>query len=356
MKTVFCFVGTLVLIVLFQTPAPAQLPDPSGEIAGQQSASQLPNTPMHPRPTKWGEPTKVGAAIYVLDVDTVDSANQSFSAGIYYAATWRDPSLAHAGPGPKVVPTSAVWTPRLGIVNQQQAWNALPSFVEVLPDGTVVLRQKTWGWFSQPFDLREFPLDRQKLTIHMVAAGLFESEVHMVPASGPHGRRSGIAETFSLPDFRVVDWMAEPRGYFPVKGEVGTAGFILELTVERIPNYYFWKLIVPLCLIVAMSWVPRWIDSKEVGTSIGIAATGFLTLVAYLFATAVLLPKVPYFTRIDQFILLSTLLVFFSLVQTVLHSYIAKHSTVARVERINYWSRPLYPISLLIVLTVSFAL
>lgn len=306
------------------------------------------------RPSKSGEPTRVGVGIYVLDVDAVDSANQNFAAGVFYAATWRDPKHAHEGPGPRVLPITSVWTPRLGFMNQQQAWNALPHYVEVFPSGDVVYRQKTWGWFSQPLDLREFPLDRQTLRLHLVASGLLESEVQIVALTAEHGRRSGIAESFSLPDFQIVDWRAEPEAFHPIKGEVGTAGFVMEITVQRIPNYYIWKLIVPLCLIVAMSWVPRWIHPTEVGTSIGIAATGFLTLVAYLFATAVLLPKVPYFTRIDQFILLSTLLVFLSLVQTVYNSYLAKRSTIARVEQINYWSRAIYPILLVIVLAVSF--
>lgn len=83
----------------------------------------------------------------------------------------------------------------------------------------------------------------------------------------------------------------------------------MEVKVVRQPDFYTWKIIVPLCLIVAMSWVPRWMDPKEIGTNLAISTTSFLTLVAYLFATTSLLPKVVYFTRIDGFILLSTFMV-----------------------------------------------
>ncbi|MFN2186434.1 MAG: hypothetical protein ACK2UU_20825, partial [Anaerolineae bacterium] len=90
----------------------------------------------------------------------------------------------------------------------------------------------------------------------------------------------------------------------------------MEVKVVRQPDFYTWKIIVPLCLIVAMSWVPRWMDPKEIGTNLAISTTSFLTLVAYLFATTSLLPKVVYFTRIDGFILLSTFMVFFGLAHT----------------------------------------
>jgi hypothetical protein len=44
------------------------------------------------------------------------------------------------------------------------------------------------------------------------------------------------------------------------------------------------KVILPLCLIVLMSWAPRWIDPGQIGTNVGISTAAFLTLVAYLFA------------------------------------------------------------------------
>lgn len=167
------------------------------------------------RPSAWGEPTDVRVMVYLIDVDAIDSANQNFSASVYYEARWKANILKHKGPGPKIVPITSVWTPRLTIINQQQVWNAFPSSVEIYPDGEIVYRQKSWGWFSQAFDLREFPLDQQVISIHLVAAGLLQTEVAMTPLLKAGGRRSGIAETFSLPDFKVVSWNAESRAYVP---------------------------------------------------------------------------------------------------------------------------------------------
>ena len=108
-----------------------------------------------------------------------------------------------------------------------------------------------------------------------------------------------------MPDFDVVSWNAQPAQYSPLAGEAGIAGYEMKIEVARQSNYYILKVIVPLCLIVIMSWLPRWIDPGQTGTNIGISTSAFLTLVAYLFAITVLLPRVSYVTRMDRFILLS---------------------------------------------------
>ena len=157
-----------------------------------------------------------------------------------------------------------------------------------------------------------------------------------------------------MPDFKVTEWRAEPRPYLPGGKPPGASGFILEIDIERLPDYYIWKTILPLCLIIMMSWVPRWLDPAEGGTSIGISTTAFLTLVAYLFAILVLLPKVAYLTRMDRFILISTILVFVGLVQTVATTYLARSGRIVLANQVNWVSRFIYPILLFLVLAVSF--
>lgn len=111
---------------------------------------------------------------------------------------------------------------------------------------------------------------------------------------------------------------------------------------------------MPLCLIVIMSWLPRWIDPEQAGTNIGISTSAFLTLVAYLFAINVLLPRVSYVTRMDRFILLSTLTVFAGLIQTVANTRLIRTGKKRRVASMDHWSRMVYPVLLAAVITYSF--
>lgn len=79
-------------------------------------------------------------------------------------------------------------------------------------------------------------------------------------------------------------------------------------------------------------------------------------VVAYLFAITVLLPRVPYVTRMDRFILLSTFLVFAGLIQTVANSVIMRRRKKELVERVDRWSRAVYPLLLVFVLVFSFSI
>ena len=308
------------------------------------------------RPTVWGEPTEVQIGIYIIDVDEVDSADQSFAASVYFQARWKNPFLRHKGPGPMNRGFSDVWNPRLIIIGQQMAWKSYPDSVEIQPDGTVIYRQRVWGRFSQPLDLRDFPFDQQTLSVQVVAAGLMEDHVKMVPLFTKAGRSSGIANRFSLPDFDVVSWDAASSPYYPGRETNGLAGYEMKINITRQPTFYILKVIIPLCLIVIMSWLPRWIDPEQSGTNIGISTSAFLTLVAYLFAITVLLPRVSYVTRIDRFILLSTLTVFAGLIQTVANTVMLKNEKKKWVERLDFLSRFLYPLLLAVVIVVSFVI
>ena len=52
------------------------------------------------------------------------------------------------------------------------------------------------------------------------------------------------------------------------------------------------RIILPLLLIVAMSWLVFWIDPELAGPQISIAVTSMLTLIAYRFMVGGMLPKI----------------------------------------------------------------
>ena len=73
-------------------------------------------------------------------------------------------------------------------------------------------------------------------------------------------------------------------------------------TAQRYTTNYVLKIILPLFMIVAMSWIVFWINPEQAGTQIGVATTSMLTLIAYRFMVGGTMPPVPYLTRMDYFI------------------------------------------------------
>ena len=58
----------------------------------------------------------------------------------------------------------------------------------------------------------------------------------------------------------------------------------------------------------------------------------------------------------DRSILMSSIMVFAGLLHTVLSTTLIRKEKVLLVERVNLWSRGIYPALLLVILVVSFPL
>ncbi len=126
--------------------------------------------------------------------------------------------------------------------------------------------------------------------------------------------------------------------------DLSLPGFSFSLKAERRVEYFIVKIILPLILIVAMSWIVFWIDPKESAIQISVAIRTMLTLIAYRFAVGAELPKVSYLTRLDFFILSATVLVFASLVEVIVTSTLAQREKLDLARHLDRWSRWLFPI------------
>lgn len=302
------------------------------------------------RPVAKEGPTPIFLSVYVLDIDEVRSADQSFKANLIYYARWRDPRLAHRGPGKLRRPLSEVWHPDLQIVSQQRVHPTFAELVEIAPDGEVLYRQRVWGSFSQPLDVRRFPFDRQTFTLHFVSEAYRPDEVRLVQDSQ---LGSGIADVLSVADWDIVRWGTRTEDYRTNPHSEPVAGFVFSFEAERRSGYFALKIILPLILIVAMSWAVFWLDPNEGGTQISVSITTILTLIAYQFSIGHEVPRVSYLTRLDMFTLGSTILIFGSLVEVMVTTVLAKRGKGDRALSIDRWSRWLFPSGFAVVLALT---
>ena len=180
-------------------------------------------------------PTEVEIAVVVLDVERIDDAMQGFSANVLFVARWSDPRLAHDGAGDEWLSLDDVWHPRLQVANLRQGSLTLPETVEVTPEGTVTYRQRLLGQFSQKFDLSDFPLDRQTLSIQLVAMGNLEDDVVFVAHPDIP---SGVVPDVAISDWEILESRAGNQAYQPMPGVAPRAGYVLEFDAKRFIGYY----------------------------------------------------------------------------------------------------------------------
>ena len=281
----------------------------------------------------------VYVSVVILDVDSISSANQSFTINYYAQFRWTDPELAHPGPGLIRRDLSEIPAPRFILLNQQKTWSSLINVVDISPEGEAIYRQRLWGDFSQPLHLQDFPFDQHTFELPIIGVGDIGEDVVLLPDPV---RPSFIAENLSVADWRIKESGAQSRE-IELMDEALVQGFVFSFRAERLFNHYVIKFIIPLILIVAMSWVVFWIDPTEAGSQLSVAVTAALTLIAYHIALAGKLPDIPYLTRMDLFLFCSTLLVFSALLEVVLTSRLARDGRLVLARRFDQVCRLLFP-------------
>jgi len=249
-------------------------------------------------------------------------------------------------------PLEQIWHPRVGIVNETNSVSRkMPDSVEVEPDGTVTYRQRYVGAFTQPLRLQSFPFDRQTFRVQLVAVRYQSNEVMFVPdqvwiQDGLKGA-GGISPSVTLPDWTIEKWELKPLVY-ALAPRHQYSSYAFDFTASRNVQHYILKVILPLILIVIMSWSVFWIDPVHSNSQISIAVTSMLTLIAYRFAVDTQLPRLPYMTRLDAFILTSTLLVFFSLIEVLITTILETSRRTGRAKKIDRYCRAIFPAMFLI--------
>lgn len=338
----------LALTLLAATPGAADETEPTA-------------SPLLERPDAGRGPTRVAVAMWLVDVERVDSATQSFTANVLVSLRWRDPRLADLdAPQERTFDLAKVWSPGLMFANAGVSLRpTLPEVVHVDPHGQVSYRQRMVGTFLQPLGLRDFPFDRQTLRLHLVSPTSRASELELVAdetwtATGLKDA-IGLAPALSLPDWRIVGSRAGEADY-ELTPRWLAAGYEVELEVTRASRYYVLKVLLPLLLIVLMSWSVFWLDpATSTGIQIGVSTTSMLTLIAYRFTIDTHVPRVPYLTRLDAFVLVSTVLVFLTLVVTVLTARLHLHGRDVTAKALDRACRYAFPLLLAVTVLVSLA-
>jgi len=288
---------------------------------------------------------------YVIDVQAISSSDQNFVANVFYRFLWNDPELAHDSDENIVRDLEDIWHPRIQIVNQQKLWETLPEQVDISPEGDVMYRQRVWGTFSEPLDLKEFPFDHQEFAVQFVVLAEHERTVQLVSDTQVP---SGIADRLTLADWKITGLRVNNEPFSAIPGQPPLSGFAVVLTGQRHVGYYLFKIILPLMLITVMSWLVFWIHPGQAGTKISVSVTSMLTLIAYRFMISGFLPSISYLTRLDILVLGSTLLVFATLLSAVATGSMAQREREAQAYQVDRGCRVVFPslYGVLVVLTM----
>jgi hypothetical protein len=199
-------------------------------------------------------------------------------------------------------------------------------------------------------NLRKFPLDRQIFSLSLFSVEYGEQEVQLVVDERATGRRNLL----NISAWTVASVKGEIRRQYLDATDRFASMYDFKISANRERHFYVWKIIVPLCLIVFMSFTVFWINPAHFGPQVGLSATSMLTLIAFTFATTNMVPALGYFTTLAEFIAGSTVLVFLALVQSLTTSYLVSLEKQALALRIDRVSRLVFPLGFAVLIVALF--
>jgi hypothetical protein len=243
---------------------------------------------------------------------------------------WKDPDPS--------ADLSKAWNPRLLPVGVRRPVEPSWQNLRREPDGHLTRVLRYTGSFSVQMQLREFPRDRHVLRVRFAVPQTSPEALRFVP-----GGMSNPEAGASIPDWNVdpASIRADPV-LLPEFG-IRLAAFSLEVPVRRRLSFAIWGVLLPLLCILLMAWSVFWFPQAHFGTKISISTTAVLTLIAYRFVFATMVPKLPYLTRMDEFMVGATLLVFGAFVKMVAESILIgrkQEDAAGRLDRRLRWVFP----------------
>ncbi|MCB0686534.1 MAG: hypothetical protein KDC53_08415 [Saprospiraceae bacterium] len=280
----------------------------------------------------------------ILDIIDVNDEDETITIEFFFTLNWLIDSLRNTeiAYSEEVVP----W------IEMQYLTELNSSFEKKIPvdgHGIASFHRKIIGTLRHSFDFTNFPFDHQdwKLVFFNVLGQTFRirADTHYM----------GLHEDFIDPP----TWRTNFTGVEEIKLRgpgPDIRGLAYNFEIKRNSTYYIWKVLVPIGLIVLMSWGVFWIRPEEIAAQLTVSVTAILTLVAFQFSVSQLVPPLSYMTTLDKYTVGADFLVFLAFLESLITSYqaqaqVGRHQFSAKIDRASRW---IFPISFIFFILMLF--
>ena len=268
-------------------------------------------------------PVVVKAGFMLYDVNEIEESTETFEFEGALLLSWHDPREAfdpaeegvaervYKG-GYQLQEVFTGWRPQPFLANESGAYERQGVVLRIEPDGTAWYVEEIDAVAESPMELRFFPFDTQTLQIHFKLLGYDLDEVRfehvddfskLLPQHGsPVGNAGWSIGHYAVSVSEDLSAIAGP--------ELVAQGSTLRIDVsaERRSGYLIRVVVLPLMLIVALSWVIFWMDRESLSNRINISFIALLTVVAFQIMVEQALPAIPDLTLMAGFLAVNYLL------------------------------------------------
>jgi len=236
------------------------------------------------------------------------------------------------------------WRPHINLANGIGDRQTTNIALWIWPDGMVSNIEYFHARVETPMNLRKFPFDRQSVQIFFHPFLFQRSDVVLVPSDEITGfwqQDAGIADWTRLD----VEMEESPMDYSFLSGKKNIySELVITINISRRPGHILFSIIFPLLVLVSLTWCVFWMDEESISSRVNISFIGILSVVAYYFVILDSVPKIPYLTMMDAFMIATFMILALTVVISVVVDKLNRSGRKEigdQVDRVCRWAFPL---------------
>lgn len=251
------------------------------------------------------DPSEVSIGLRVEQITGIDQKDENFRVVAALRVDWHHDRLAYQ-PGQtesaprahtlasfiSLIESKEIRWPALTLANAQGKVDYQTQIVQIHADGTINYFERFTATFQAPdFDFRRFPFDHQRFSI--IIDSVFSNKDFLLRELPGY---SGIGSTLGEEEWAVT----KVETHVTTESESGFepgSRFSLEFHAIRHLDYYVIRILIPITLIIVVSWFTFFL--RDYRKRIDLSGANLLLFIAFNFTVANDLPRLGYVTLID---------------------------------------------------------
>ncbi|MGK7938265.1 MAG: hypothetical protein AB4206_21075 [Xenococcaceae cyanobacterium] len=313
-------------------------------------------------PPNPNEATPVNIGLYVIDISNVNAVENTYRLEGLIDLVWCDPRFRLNGQEKQnkiyleedaVEKIQRIWWPSITFTNEVGEYFRKNEELIILAGGTVEYKEKFSVELKSFFDLTKFPFDEQTLKVEIESFAWDENDIKLQVDE----QKIGFNPSLNLPEWKIGDIETQITQTQEIRSEVPFSKFLMQIKLIRRPGFYLWKVIIPLIILVIISWSVFWMAEESLADRISFSLTGILTVVAYQFLISENLPNISYLTLMDAILSLSFVAIALTVAENIVVNWLNTGNLkflAIKLDRTCQLAFPSIYVFLLFAITLSY--
>ena len=317
------------------------------------------------------DPLEVTVSFELRDINHIDDEAETIEFTGVLKLSWHDPRQAFdpvaEGTEEKLYQghfqfneVFTGWFPQLILVNESGLYEKHGVLLRVRSDGSLTLYETVDAVAKTDLDLRRYPIDQQQLEAVFHVLGFDSEEVVLRLEPDYNDGDLNIDELFRMPQWYLIG-IKSSIGIrnTPLIGKGATTStFTVSIDLQRRSFFVLRLVILPLLIIVMLSWSVFWMDKSSLGDRISVSFIGILTAVTYQVVLSEILPRISYFTLTNIFLNISFFIMCMTVIVNLRVGYLDRHGMSEVGDRLDHRCRWMFPVIyfglILVAIWISF--